>query len=285
MEVDVLVAVDVPDPRALRAGHEQRVGRRAPSFTLDTTRRHGGRPREELLRLGRRDRPARCLARPGRRLGRVLIDARHGFSHQLQSPAGTTTVVRTPLAAAAYNASSTALSRTPSEKLADPGRPSAIAVTNSAHIAHSWPSQPIDVPSVPAISSSAAPGWPGLMRTRRKPNVNGSPGKQTRNSSGRSRSQAAEPSEPYSSIWSETRLPIATRLVSSTPYAPLSKFTSAAAASSTSTGPVSCCPNWAPPPRLPTASAPGNGRSVMNVADSACTATISPTRKRAQSTR
>src|SRR5215212_2663649 len=56
------------------------------------------------------------------------------------------TVVRTPLSAAEYKASRTALSANPSRKLADPERPSAIAVRKPAHTTHVWPSQPIPRP-------------------------------------------------------------------------------------------------------------------------------------------
>ena len=49
MEVDELVAVHIPGPRALGPGHEQRVGIGTAALALDTARRHrAGAPEQAL---------------------------------------------------------------------------------------------------------------------------------------------------------------------------------------------------------------------------------------------
>ena len=99
VEVDVLVAVDVPDPRALGSLHVERIRRGAAPFALDATRRDGVGTLEQLAGRGRRHRPAEV-----RRVvagGFVDLERAHGrtpFSRSI--PAGSVTVIRSPVSAA-----------------------------------------------------------------------------------------------------------------------------------------------------------------------------------------
>ncbi len=102
VEVDELVAVDVPDARALGPGHEQRIRGRAATLALDAARRDGAGAGEQLRGLGRGDRPGGPGSGQDRRRGAIPIEGGHGSSiRAAQRSPGSATRVVVPLAAAA----------------------------------------------------------------------------------------------------------------------------------------------------------------------------------------
>ena len=80
VEVDVLVAVDVPDPRPLRPGHEERVRAGAATLALDAAGGNRVRALEPAGGLGGRHRPGRIACSGRRGSLAVLVDRGHECS-------------------------------------------------------------------------------------------------------------------------------------------------------------------------------------------------------------